>query len=89
MLAYLRRILETGETVVDGVSGTDAAAALGLTPRQIEILRLLANGRSNRAIAEALSITEGTVKIHVSTIIRSLGVRNRTEAAACYSNFRS
>ena len=53
----------------------------GLTLRQREVLALIGKGLSNREIAIALSIAEATVKIHVSAVIRMLGVRNRTEAA--------
>ncbi|MEZ5935757.1 MAG: response regulator transcription factor [Alphaproteobacteria bacterium] len=53
-----------------------------LTPRQRDVLALLAQGRSNKEIARALDIAEGTVKIHLAALLRILGVRNRTEAAA-------
>jgi DNA-binding NarL/FixJ family response regulator len=52
-----------------------------LTRRQQEILPLLAKGMSNKEIARALNIAEGTTKIHASGLLRVLGVRNRTEAA--------
>jgi DNA-binding NarL/FixJ family response regulator len=51
-----------------------------LTPRESAILRLLAGGYSNREIAEALALAEGTVKNHVSSILSKLGVRDRTRA---------
>ncbi|CAO4169657.1 LuxR C-terminal-related transcriptional regulator [Methylorubrum aminovorans] len=57
------------------------ARTIGLTLRQREVLALIGKGLSNREIAFALSIAEATVKIHVSAVIRMLGVRNRTEAA--------
>lgn len=53
----------------------------GLTPRQAEILGQVRLGRSNRDIAAALGLREGTVKLHVSALLRRLGARNRTEAA--------
>jgi DNA-binding NarL/FixJ family response regulator len=53
----------------------------GLTPRQKDVLTLLADGLSNREIAQALHIAEPTTKIHVSGVMRVLNVRNRTEAA--------
>jgi len=53
-----------------------------LTPRQREVLPLLARGMSNKEIARTLRIAEGTTKIHASGLLRVLGVRNRTEAAA-------
>ena len=52
-----------------------------LTEREREILRLIARGDNNREIGEALFITEGTVKNHVSNILSKLGLRDRTQAA--------
>lgn len=51
-----------------------------LTERETEILRLMAGGYSNREIADALGVAEGTVKNHVSNILSKLGVRDRTRA---------
>lgn len=51
-----------------------------LTKREIEILRLMAGGYSNREIADALGTAEGTVKNHASSILSKLGVRDRTRA---------
>src|SRR5438876_3433537 len=53
-----------------------------LTPREWEVLELLRSGASNAQIAERLSITERTVKFHVSEILSKLGVGSREEAAA-------
>jgi LuxR family transcriptional regulator, regulator of acetate metabolism len=55
-----------------------------LTRRELEVLRLLAEGRSNRSIAEALVITPGTVKFHVNRILRKLHVANRSQAVSRY-----
>jgi DNA-binding NarL/FixJ family response regulator len=52
-----------------------------LTPREREVLRLLATGASNREIGEQLFISEGTVKNHISNILGRLGLRDRTQAA--------
>jgi DNA-binding NarL/FixJ family response regulator len=52
-----------------------------LTPRQREILGLLVAGRSNKAMARSLNLSEGTVKFHMSAVFRVLGASNRVEAA--------
>ena len=57
------------------------AAPETLSEREIDVLRLLAQGKSNREIATVLVITEGTVKNHVSNILGKLNAGNRTEAA--------
>lgn len=53
---------------------------LGLTARQAEVLGLMASGKSNRDIASLLGLSEGTVKIHLTTIFKVLGVSSRTQA---------
>jgi DNA-binding NarL/FixJ family response regulator len=60
---------------------TQGAEMAELTEREREILRYLARGSSNREIGEALYITEGTVKNHVSSILNKLALRDRTQAA--------
>ena len=57
-----------------------AAAAEAFTPREREVLALLARGLSNRDIAEALEISAHTAKFHVNSILQKLGVERRTEA---------
>ena len=51
-----------------------------LTPRELEVTRLMAGGYSNKEIAGALGMSEGTVKNHVSSVLSKLGVRDRTRA---------
>ncbi len=57
-----------------------SAAELGLTERQMEVLALMMEGQSNKAICRALDVAETTVKIHVSAILKALKVANRTQA---------
>jgi DNA-binding NarL/FixJ family response regulator len=59
-----------------------AAETLGLTARELDVLALLADGRTNRQIAEALYISVKTVGVHVSSILRKLDATTRTQAAA-------
>jgi DNA-binding NarL/FixJ family response regulator len=58
----------------------DALDTAGLTNREIEVLRLIATGATNREVADALVISEGTVKNHLSNIFSRLGLRDRTQA---------
>ena len=58
------------------------AAPMRITPRQKEVLQLLAAGRSNKEIAIALGLSPATVKTHVSQIIATIGAANRAEATA-------
>jgi DNA-binding CsgD family transcriptional regulator len=53
-----------------------------LTPRELEVLRLIARGASNQAIADALMVREGTVKYHVKNILRKLGATSRADAVS-------
>ncbi len=72
------------ESLLRGLTGRTDTAAVSLperlTPRETEILRLMAGGYSNREIAAALSRSEGTIKNQVSSILGKLGVRDRTRA---------
>jgi DNA-binding NarL/FixJ family response regulator len=70
------------EPEADGTDDGGAQAGLlkRLTPRQRDVLALLAEGKSNKEIAEVLGLAPGTVKIHISRILRAFGVQNRTQA---------
>lgn len=59
----------------------DEAAAVSLSPRELETLALVAKGLPNKQIARKLGITEATVKAHLTSIFRSIGADNRTQAA--------
>jgi DNA-binding NarL/FixJ family response regulator len=57
-----------------------SVAALPLTGRQMDVMRLLSHGKPNKVIARELDLSESTVKVHLLAIFRALGVHNRTEA---------
>ena len=57
-----------------------------LTPRELQILQELAEGKSNRVISEDLHISEGTVKVHVKNLLRKANAKSRTEMAVRYLN---
>ena len=59
-----------------------------LTPREIEVLELVAGGCQNKEIAARLQLSENTVKLHIRNIISKLGVHNRTEAAMIHAQHR-
>ncbi len=61
-------------------NGSAPQALAQLTPRQRDVLRLLAEGKSNKLIARELHLTESTVKVHLLAVFRLLGAHNRTEA---------
>lgn len=64
-----------------GRQGGGPSPASVLTPREIEVLRLIATGSTNREIAARMYLSEGTVKNHISRILGRLGLRDRTQAA--------
>lgn len=70
------RVPADGPFVVD----TARQAKLGITPRELEILGLIAQGLSNREIAERLSVSENTVKTHSARLFEKLDARRRTQA---------
>jgi DNA-binding CsgD family transcriptional regulator len=78
----IEALARRGRIDLAGVESADAAAdRLGLTPREREVLALLADGRSNRQIGERLYMAESTAGVHVSNILAKLGVTRRSEAA--------
>lgn len=60
-----------------------------LTPRQHEVLQLLAEGKSNKQICRVLNVAEGTIKNHLYALFRQIGVNNRTEAALWLSRCKA
>ncbi|HZP86122.1 MAG TPA: LuxR C-terminal-related transcriptional regulator [Burkholderiales bacterium] len=89
MLDILRRLLDAAHISVDGHAYINASATppvtrssnpYGLTPGELDVLRLLAEGLTNQQIAEQRGSKEGTVKIHLDKIYKKLKVQNRTQA---------
>jgi two-component system nitrate/nitrite response regulator NarL len=78
LTAVLARVVQ-GDVEDEG--GEPASPFADLTPRELEILCLLAEGQSNKVIARNLGISDGTVKLHVKAILRKLDVHSRVEAA--------
>ena len=88
LLDAIRTVLAGGRSVttdfapamatLGGVPGT----SLGLTHRQADVLRLLIQGKPNKLICRDLRLSEGTVKVHVSAILKALNVRSRAQAIA-------
>lgn len=82
------RLAELGAESENGIRSAQAASPPAadvlsrLTPRQLNVLRCLAMGMTNKEIGRRLSITDRTVKMHLSTIYPVLGVHNRTQAAS-------
>lgn len=77
-------ISEPASTVVTETAADD----FGLTERQAEVLGLMNSGKSNREIAALLGVSEGTVKIHVTAVLKALGVSSRTQAMVAVARHR-
>ncbi|MDQ2675081.1 MAG: response regulator transcription factor [Chloroflexota bacterium] len=90
-LAMSRRMAaRTLRRFIEGGAGSGEGSALGvLSSRELQVLGNLADGLTDREIAEALVISPRTVESHVSSILRKLEVRNRAEAAMRYREARS
>ncbi|MBL8341166.1 MAG: response regulator transcription factor [Rubrivivax sp.] len=92
MVSALRLVLAGGKYLPAEVLARDAGApsrvaepasveSLGLSPRQLEVLELIARGKPNKIICDELGLAERTVKAHVTEVLRALGVSSRTQAA--------
>jgi DNA-binding NarL/FixJ family response regulator len=98
MLAAFRTVMEGQVYVPPTVADVDRPVmeiqvptsspsnVVSLTARQRDVIQLLSAGRSNKQIARALCIAEGTVKVHMTAAFRTLGVHNRVSAAAVMRN---
>lgn len=77
------RAVHEGQTIIPppiAAKLADRLTTSGLTRREIQVLQLVADGKGNKEIAVALSISEGTVKTHVSSILAKLDAADRTQA---------
>ncbi|MFQ4141479.1 response regulator transcription factor [Chlorogloeopsis sp. ULAP02] len=76
-------VLESLLSLKDSIRDTSLSNSIqALTPREIEVLEMLASGLANKAIAKRLQISEHTVKFHISSIFHKLGVSTRTQAVS-------
>ena len=73
-------VLETPVRTGKPLPAPSPSPSLGLTPRQLDVLRWLIQGKPNKVIARELGVAESTVKVHCQAIFTALGVSNRTEA---------
>ena len=87
-----RHTVEVREVLVPApaefIRDEDRLAALGITPRELEILELIAKGLSNKEIGERLFVSENTVKTHSSRVFDKLGARRRTQAVQLGKDLR-
>jgi len=86
LLDAIRTVLAGGRDITTDIAAAAPhvpgipAQALGLTQRQAEVLQLLVQGKPNKLICRDLRLSEGTVKVHVSAILRALNVHSRSQA---------
>ncbi len=96
LVAAVRTVAAGGSTlspratslVLDRLRGSRSDRASGLTTRERRVLELIGQGCSNREIAEQMGLAEKTVKNHVSSLLRKLGLRRRTQAAVLVERSR-
>jgi two-component system NarL family response regulator len=82
LLECIRSVHQGGTYLPTGVASKLAERVSGaeLTGRELEVLRLMSQGKSNKEVGSALSVTESTVKVHVNNLLHKLKVSGRTEA---------
>ena len=84
----IRQITPSGPLLVDQEKSEAAAEIRArMTPRQIDVLKLMCEGMSNKVIAHSLGMAEGTVKIHVTAILKEMNATNRTQAVIMAKEF--
>lgn len=82
------RLVERTERRPDASGPANADVRIGLTPRELEVLGLIADGLSNAEIGDRLNVSQATVKTHVNHLLRKVGLRDRTQAASyAYRHF--
>ena len=88
LIDAVQTVLEGGKSVTSDFAKSSVSLlgvpgdTLGLTQRQADVLRLLIQGKPNKLICRDLRLSEGTVKVHVSAILKALNVRSRAQAIA-------
>ena len=80
VVLFSREPVSTPASVTGTLQGRRSAPVARFTPRQQEVLALLCEGLPNKLICRALNIATGTVKVHISCILRELGVTSRLQA---------
>jgi DNA-binding CsgD family transcriptional regulator len=89
LLAEIEELAQRARLDLGDAAGPDAAAeAAGLTARELDVLRLVAEGKTNPEIGRALYMSPKTASVHVSRILAKLGVRSRVEAAGVAHRLR-
>ncbi len=82
ILVEVKKLARRARIFLDEGSAPRLKLPFSLTPREVDVLRLVASGLTNRRIATALFLSEGTVAVHVSRVLSKVGATRRTEAAA-------
>jgi DNA-binding CsgD family transcriptional regulator len=86
------KIVEVREVMVEApvefVCDQEKLESLGITPRELEVLQLIAEGLSNKEIAARVFVSENTIKTHSSRVFDKLGARRRTQAVQIAKEFR-